>query len=387
MVGPANTPNAKLQIKPVNGRRDLERFIRVPWLLYQGDPAWVPPLLMERRMHLASGNPYFQHAKYRSWIAYRGTEAVGRISAQIDRLHLERYQDATGFFGMIESEDNPETFQALLNTAETWLHGQGMRRILGPFNLSINQECGLLVEGFDTPPYLMMGHALPYYGPQIEALGYAPEQDMLAYFGNIETGEFKLSSAMRSMVKRASKVVKIRHLGKSTFEQDLEAIRDIYNDAWSDNWGFIPFTEAEFKHLGKDLKLLVPSDFVAIAEIDGTPEAMMVGFPNLNEVIYDINGRLLPIGWLKLLWRLKVSFPKSGRCPLMGVRRRHHNSRMGAALALMIMDNLMKAGIRRGLRQMELSWILEDNQGMRNMLESMGARVYKRYRIYSKALN
>ena len=386
MIDRVKQSHETIQIKPVDGRRDLRRFIRVPWPLYSDDPAWVPPLLLERRSHLSPGNPYFQHVQYRSWIAYRGEEAVGRISAQIDQLHLERYRDATGFFGMIESEDHPDTFQALLNTAETWLRDHDMRRILGPFNLSTNQECGLLVEGFDTPPYIMMGHAHPYYGPRIEAQGYAPEQDTLAYIANLDGDDIELTPAMQSMVKRAAKVVRVRNLRKSNFEEDLQIIRDIYNDAWSDNWGFIPFTDSEFNHLGRDLKLLVPPDFVSIAEIDGTPEAMMVGFPNLNEVIRDLNGRLLPFGWLKLLWRLKVSFPKTARGPLMGVRRRYHNSRMGAALALMMTDALRVAAIKRGLQQVELSWILDDNMGMRNILESTGAQIYKRYRIYSKEL-
>jgi hypothetical protein len=384
MVDPIRQPNGGIQIKPVNGRRDLRRFIRLPWSLYSDDPVWVPPLLLERRMHLAPGNPYFQHAQYRFWIAYRGASVVGRISAQIDQLHLERYGDATGFFGMIESEDDPQTFQALLSTAETWLRDQGMRRIRGPFNLSINQECGLLVEGFDTPPYIMMGHARPYYGPSIEVQGYAREQDTLAYISNLD---FEFSPAMQSIIKRAAKIVKIRNLRKSNFKEDLRIIRDIFNDAWSENWGFLPFTEAEFDHLGKDLKQLVPPDLVWIAEVDGTPAAMVVGFPNINEAIRDLNGRLLPFGWLKLLWRLKVSFPKTVRGPLMGIRRRYHNSRMGAALALMIIDSLRNSAREHGVQQVELSWVLDDNQGMRNILESLGAKVYKRYRFYSKALN
>ena len=384
MQAPVKQQIENLEIRPVDGKSDLRRFIRLPWSLYANDPAWVPPLLLERRMHLDPGNPYFLHAQCRSWIAWRGASAVGRISAQIDQLHLERYNDATGFFGMVESEDDPDTFRALLDTAEAWLRSQGMRRIMGPFNLSINQELGLLVEGFDTPPYIMMGHAHPYYGPRIEAQGYVREKDLLAYLTDLDFG---FTPAMQAIIDRASKVVRIRNLRRSNFKEELQIILDIYNDAWSQNWCFIPFTEAEFDHMGRDFKQLVPDDFVRIAEVDGIPAAMMVGFPNLNEAIRDLNGRLLPFGWLKLLWRLKVSFPKTARSPLMGVRQRYHNSRMGAALALMIIDSLRASGRKRGVKEVELSWILDDNEGMRNILDSIGAKVYKRYRIYSKELN
>jgi GNAT superfamily N-acetyltransferase len=372
-----------LQIKSVTGRSALRQFIRLPWSIYADDPAWVPPLILERRQFLSSSNPYFLHAQYFSWIAYRDTKAVGRISAQIDQLHLQRYQDATGFFGMLEAEDEPEIFQTLLNTAETWLRERGMRRVLGPFNLSINQEPGLLVEGFDTPPVIMMGHARPYYGARIEEQKYVKEKDLLAYMVDID---FKMSPAMEKIIQQAAETVRIRPLRRSQLDKEMQILRDIFNDAWSQNWGFIPFTEEEFKHLSQDLKMLVPDDFIQIAEVDGLPAAMIVGFPNINESIRDLNGQLLPFGWLKLLWRLKVAFPKTARAPLMGVCKRYQRSRIGAALALMVIDAVRNSGVRRGVQQAELSWILEDNLGMRNMLEAIGGAAYKRYRIYSKEL-
>ena len=375
--------NEWLQIKPVEGRRALQRVIRLPWSLYSNDPAWIPPLLFERRQHLSQRNPYFEHAQYRFWIAYRDSTPVGRISAQIDQLHLQRYQDATGFFGMLEAENDPIIFQALMNTAETWLLYQGMRRIRGPFNLSINQECGLLVDGFDTGPMIMMGHSRPYYGTRIEEQGYAKEKDLLAY---IVDSHFKLSTAMQAIVKRAARHVRIRQMRRSRLNEDLQILRDIYEDAWSQNWGFIPFTKKEFDHLGRDLKQLVPVDFVQIAEVDGVPAAMIVLFPNINEAIRDLNGRIVPFGWLKLLWRLKVRFPKTARIPLMGVCRSYQKSRLGAALALMLIRAVQESGLRRGIQKGELSWILEDNMGMRNMLAAIGAVVYKRYRIYTKEL-
>jgi hypothetical protein len=374
---------SRLQIVKVEGRRALNEFIGLPWSLYQNDPMWVPPLILERRSQLAPNNPYFEHATYNSWIAYRGGKPVGRISAQIDQLHLDRYQDATGFFGMLEAENNSATFQMLMETTENWLRQKGMRRVAGPYNLSINQEVGLLVDGFDTPPVMMMGHALPYYAERIEENGYRKEKDLLAYMVD---ADFAHPRAMQAITARAKNRVQMRSLRKSNFNQELAIIRDIFNDAWSQNWGFIPWTNTEFEHLGKDLKMLVGEDLAYIAEVDGEPAAFIVGLPNINEVIRDLNGRLLPFGWLKLLWRLKIKYPATGRVPLMGVRRQYHDSMLGAALAFSVIAALQPALIKHGMQKMELSWILENNMGMRNILEAISGRVYKTYRIYSKEL-
>ena len=378
-----NKSSSPLQIVKVENRKTLTAFIRLLWPLYKDDPAWVPPLILDRRMQLAPGNPYFEHALFSSWLAYRNGKPVGRISAQVDQLHLEQHRDATGFFGMLESEDNSETFKTLLATAETWLRKKGMRRVAGPYNLSINQEVGLLVEGFDTPPVVMMGHARPYYAGRIEENGYRREKDLLAY---IIDANFKHPRAMQAVMARAQNRVVTRSLRKSDFKAELNIIREIFNDAWSQNWGFIPWTDAEFQHLGKDLKMLVDEDLVSFATVDGEPAAFMVILPNINEAIRDLNGRLLPFGWLKLLWRLKVQYPKTARIPLMGVRSRHHDSLLGAALAFSVIAALQPSAIKHGIKKLELSWILEDNKGMRNILEAIGGRVYKTYRIYSKEL-
>jgi len=367
----------------VEGKNYLNEFIRLPWSLYKDDPNWIPPLVLERRMQLSPKNPYFEHAKFCSWITYRAGKPVGRISAQIDRLHIDRYQDATGFFGMLEAEDNSLTFRTLLGTAETWLHNQGMQRISGPFNLSINQELGLLVDGFDTPPSLMMGHARPYYADRIEEDGYQKEKDLLAYIINTDS---KMTATAKRIIARTKDRIHIRRLQKSNFVNELEIIRNIFNDAWSQNWGFIPWTEAEFEHLGKDLKMLADEELVKIAEVDGKPAAFIVVLPNINEIIRDLNGRLLPFGWLKMLWRLKVKHPKSARIPMMGVCSQYHDSLMGAALAFGVIFDTQQPIIKRGIKEVELSWILEDNAGMRKIIESTSGRVYKTYRIYSKQL-
>jgi hypothetical protein len=228
-----------------------------------------------------------------------------------------------------------------------------------------------------------MGHALPYYGSRIEDNGYQKAKDLFAY--TID-GDFKHSAAMQAIVKRAKKRVTIRSLQKSSFNEDLKIIEDIFNDAWSENWGFLPFTEAEFKQLGKDFKMLLDFELVKIAKVDGAPAAFLVVLPNINEAIRDLNGRLLPFGWLKLLWRLKVRFPQTARIPLMGVRKQYHDSLLGAALAFMVIQAVQAPGLKRGVKKVELSWILEDNKGMNDIIESIGGAVYKRYRIYGKNL-
>jgi hypothetical protein len=378
-----NSGNQPLRLVPVAGRRLTRSFIEMPWPLYAHDPSWVPPLIIERQWHLSGKNPYFDHADFQAWVAFRGDRVVGRISAQVDQLHLQRYQDATGFFGFLESTDDAETFRSLFETAEEWLRQKGMQRIRGPFNLSINDECGLLVEGFDSPPPIMLGHALPYYGQRVEEQGYAVEQDLLAYRAHPSISPPR---QLETLSKRFADRVTVRTMRRDRFKEELDLIREIFEDAWSENWGFVPFTPAEFAELGKNLKFLVDSESVRIAEVDGEPAAMMVLFPNINEAIKDLNGRLLPFGWLKLLWRLKVAGIKSARVPLLGVRRRYQGSMLGAALALMVIAPLHVRARKKGILEVDMSWILEQNQGMRKIIESVGCELYKRYRIYQKDL-
>ena len=378
------TETGTLRVVPVAGRRLLRSFIELPRALYADDPCWVPPLIAERKWHLSPKNPYFKHAEFQAWIAFRGERMVGRISAQVDQLHLERYQDATGFFGLLEAEDNAETFQALFNVAEEWLRQKGMQRIRGPFSLSINDECGLLVDGFDSPPPIMLGHAHPYYGLRVEERGYVKEQDLLAYRVDPAVAPPR---HLEALSKRAAGQVVVRSMRRDCFNEDLQIIKDIFEDAWSENWGFVPFTSDEFAELGKNLKLLVHTESVRIAEVDGSPAAMMVMFPNINEAIKDLDGRLLPFGWLKLLWRMKIAGVKSTRVPLMGVRRRYQGSRLGATLALMVISPLHERAREKGIREVDMSWVLEENQGMRKIIDSVNGDLYKRYRIYQKDLD
>ena len=379
-----NHSDTVLEIREVSGRSDLGAFIRVPWLVYKNDPNWVPPLLVERRGALSAKHPYFKHAKWRAWIAYRKGKAVGRISAQIDDLHLKRYDTNTGFFGLIEAVDDPEVFGALFETAENWLRSEGIREVIGPFNLSINQDLGILIEGFDSPPYVMTGHAPAYYGEAIERCGYRPIQDLLAY--GLDGGTLAIPRVMRALIKRSGDRIKVRSLDSKSKTTELESMRDIFNDAWKNNWNFTPFTPEEFNLVGKEVLLAAPKNFIQIAEVDGQDAAFIVLLPNINESIADLNGRLLPFGWARLLWRLKMGFPKSARVALMGVRQKYQNTRFGPALAYMIINAVMEAGKAKGLERVEMSWILEHNHGVRNIIESVGGRITKRYRMYEKEL-
>ncbi|MGB5179811.1 MAG: N-acetyltransferase [Gammaproteobacteria bacterium] len=373
----------ELLVLPVQNAKDLECFIRVPWSIYEGDPCWIPPLIIERKEHLSAKNPYFKHAKWQAWIAYRNDEPVGRISAQVDQLRLERYDDGTGLFGFLEAGDDPAIFRLLLETACDWLRGQGMTRVQGPFNLSINDECGLLVDGFETPPYFMMGHARPYYAGRLEALGYRKAMDLLAY--RLST-DFVVPRSMKKLTAKSYKQITVSPLRRNHLQEDLVILREIFNDAWANNWGYVPFTREEFDELGRNLARLVDEDFIQIASVDGKPAAMVVALPNLNEAARDLDGRLLPLGWLKLLWRLKRHKLKTARVTLMGVRQEYQNSTLGITLAYTVMDAIRLPVTSQGVNEVEMSWILEDNSNMRHILESLGGDPYKRYRIYQKEL-
>ncbi len=376
-----------LSIEAVASKSDIKAFIEVPWSLYGDDPNWIPPLRFERRDLLdKSKNPYFEHAKAAFWLARRGGRVVGRISAQIDELAQIHHGPGTGHFGLIEAPDDSEVFAALFRTAEAWLAENGMNRALGPFNLSVNEECGLLVDGFDEPPRIMMGHARPYYGTQIEALGYAKEKDLWAYDMGV-AADFPPHIEKILRRAKAMKTLKLRRFNIKRLSEDLHTVIDIFNDAWSDNWGFIPMTEKEIDKTGRDLKPFLHEDICYIAEYDGEPAAFMLTIPDVNEAIADLNGSLLPFGWAKLFWRLKIRSTTRVRVPLMGVRKKYQGKLAGVSMALLLIATIRHNAQARGYERGELSWILDDNISMQRILESILCRHYKTYRIYGKALS
>jgi GNAT superfamily N-acetyltransferase len=375
-----------IAIRRVETARDTNEFLRVPFAIYRDDPNWVAPLFFERLEHLSpKKNPYFDHAEAQLFVAEKNGKPCGRISAQIDRLRLERYNDATGQFGFLEAPDDPSVFAALFGAAEAWLRERGMTRVEGPFSFSINDETGLLIDGFDTPPSIMMGHAQPYYAARTEEQGFAKIKDVFAYEFD---GKLPLPSTMQRLFEKTlgSRDVTIRPLDKKNLSRDLDIIISLFNDAWSDNWGFVPFTKREIDALGSNLKMLVAEQYVAIADYRGEPAAMCVTLPNINDWIQGLDGRLLPFGWAKVAWNLLARPPRAIRMPLMGVRRQYHGKYIGTALAVAVIDTIRRYHVARGTTIGELSWILEDNLGMRKIIEGLGARRYKTYRVYEKSL-
>lgn len=369
-----------LEVSAVATAGELDRFIRLPERLQADDPAYVRPLRIERRQALSpKTNPYFQHAEAQLFLAHRAGRDVGRISAQVDRLA----RAGEGHFGFVAAEDDPAVFAALFAAAEAWLSARGRTHAVGPFNLSINEESGLLVEGFETPPMMLMPHDPRYTGARLEACGYSKAKDTLAYLYDVERD---LPSAARRLIDtRTPPNLRVRTLDARHYLDEFDVITGIFNVAWAANWGFVPFTEAEIRHMAKALKPLVRPDCVAIAELDGKPIGFGVLLPNLNEAIAGFEGRLLPFNWARLLLRLKRG-TRTARVPLMGIRPEHQGGVLGGLIAFLIIDRLRSAARARGVRQVELSWILEDNWPMRRAIESLGAVAYKRYRLYEKQL-
>lgn len=378
-----NDTNAPVSVEVVTDKGHMRQFLALPHRIYASDPAWIAPLDFMKREQMSPKNHFFEHARLRAWVAYRNGQSVGRITAQIDTMHLQQHADNTGYFGMLEAIEDAAVFAALFGAAEDWLRSEGMTRVRGPFNLHVNEEVGLLVNGFSAPPYVLMGHARPWYGPAVEAQGYTGAKDLLAYQVR---PDFDAPRVMERLAQRVSDRVTVRPVRRKHLKEDAGIMREIFNDAWQNNWGFVPLAEEDWAETVSTLTKLMPDDYIQIAEYDGEPVAFIVALPNLNEAARDLNGRLLPFGWAKLLWRLKVRHPKSARVPLMGVRQSFQHSRLGPTLAFMVIDAVRKALHARGVRDVEMGWILEDNDGMRNIIETIGGVAYKRYRVYQKEL-
>lgn len=373
-------------VRPVRGSVDRKRFVDFPWEIYAADPNWVPPLKSEVHGLIDPGkNPWFEHADAELFLGRRGGKIVGRISAQVDRLVEEHMGRGTGQWGFLDASDAGAA-SALIEAAEDWLRGRGMTRSLGPFTLSVWDEPGLLVEGFDQPPTIMMGHHLPSYAGWVEAAGYRGVKDLLCY-------ELDITQTMPPLVRRllASTArnprVRVRKVDKSRFDEEAAIILGILNDAWSNNWGFIPLTDAEIAYAGKKLKPIVFEELIRIAEYDGEPVAFMITLPDVNELTRDLDGRLFPFGWAKLLWRLRKPRTHSVRVPLMGVVKRLQSSPLAGQLAFTLIEDIRLATVADfGGRRGEIGWILDDNEGMKAIAHALQTRINKVYRIYERAL-
>ena len=378
---------SNIDIRKVDGKADLKTFIALTRDIYKNDPHFIQPLAIERLDVLSPDkNPWFQHGEACYWIAWRGDKPVGRISAQIDQLSLEKIDPDLGHFGLFECFDDDEVADALLTTATDWLKSKGMTAMSGPYNLSINEECGLLVDGFNDPPMIMMGHARPYYQRMVEARGFEKQKDLYAYFVTALVPWPDKFLRVIALAER-NKAINIRPIDMKNYEAELDVVFDIFNDAWSDNWGFLPFTKNEGLHAAKSLKPLIKPHRAMIAEYDGKPAAFMVCIPDINTHIRDLDGRLFPFGWIKLLWRMLRDDEHVVRVPLLGIKKDYQSTKHGALMAILLI-NLIRVNIEKngGAQRAELGWILEDNMPMRNILEQAGAKIYKTYRIYRREI-
>ncbi|HEY0113114.1 MAG TPA: N-acetyltransferase [Allosphingosinicella sp.] len=377
---------SELTIRPAEDAEDRKAFIDLAYRLNRDDPNWVPPLKTEAHGLIdPRTNPWFEHAEARLFLAEREGRVVGRISAQVDALVQEHMGRGIGQWGMLEAED-AEVAGELLHRAESWLRGRDMTRSMGPFSLSIWDEPGLLIKGHDHPPMVMMGHNKVEYESWVEAAGYEKAKDLFTYDLNV-TGDFP--PIVRRIVEAGERnpKIRIRNVDKKRFDEEAALLLGILNDAWAGNWGFVPLTEREIGYAGRKLKPIVLEDLILVAEYEGEPVAFMMGLPDVNEFIGDLDGSLFPFGWAKLLWRLRRMRPRGGRVPLMGVVRKLHSSRMASQLAFMMIDRIRNAGTRGyGIERGEVGWVLEDNGPMISIAEAIESRVNRVYRIYEKPL-
>jgi hypothetical protein len=373
-----------VEIKKTSMGGDLQDFLDVVDYIYQDDTCYVRPLDMELSQRLSPKNPFFEHGEGIVLTAHRNGWCVGRATAQIDREHLSRYRDDVGFFGFIDTVDDAEVTARLLDVAADWLRQRGMKRMRGPLSLNMNEEIGCLVDGFEMPPMIMMPHHRPYQGALIEKSGLSKVKDVYAW--RYTVGDLPKRAQKAHDEIEALPEVKSRHVDRQNLERDVRIVMDIFNDAWSDNWGFVPLTEAELKKLAQDFKLLLVPELTYITEVDSEPAAVSLALPNVNELITDLDGKLLPVGFAKLLWRLKVKKPSTARLIILGIRKKFRGVRKYAGLSAYLYSKMNMAGHKLGIRWGELSWTLEDNGAVNVGIKFMGGSRYKTYRIYEMEL-
>jgi hypothetical protein len=378
--------SSPITIRPVEDAADRKAFVDIAYSLNRDDPNWVPPLKTEVHGLIdPRTNPWFEHAEARLFLAERDGEPVGRISAQVDKEVLQNIDPELGQWGMLEAVDG-EVAAELIARAEDFLRGRRMKKAQGPYSLSIWDEPGLLVQGFDHSPTVMMGHNRPVYEGWVEAAGYKGVKDLYTYDLDITHGLPPLIQRIIASGERNPRIA-IRKVDKSRFDEEAALILGILNDAWSDNWGFIPLSDDEIAYAGKKLKPIVFEDLIRVAEVEGEPVAFMITLPDLNELTRDLNGRLFPFGWAKLLLRLRRPQVRTMRVPLMGVVKRLQATRLASQLAFMMIEYTRRDAIARyGASRSEIGWILDDNVGMRSIAETIDSRINRVYRIYEKTL-
>ena len=373
-----------VQVKVVRGRKDKKIFVDLEWRLNKDCPNWISPLRMERKKILnTKKNPFFQHAEIELFIAYRGGEPVGRIAAITNENHNNFQNDKAGFWGFFDCIDDQETADALFGAAAAWLTDKGKDQMLGPMNPSTNDEVGILIDGFETAPYMMMTQTHPYYRRLVEGFGHKKARDLYAWIIPVKEAQANVTEKMRRVSGKIMKKynISLRNMEIKNLKQEIRIIKEIYNDAWSRNWGFVPFTDAEIDNLAKDLKPVADQDLLFFGYKDKKPIAFSLTLPNVNEVLQRIpNGRLFPLGIFKLLFGLKKT--KSVRVLVLGVKKDFQFIGLGSIFYLKSIENALAKGYTIG----EMSWILEDNHTMNRAIEAFGSKKYKTYRIYQYAL-
>jgi GNAT superfamily N-acetyltransferase len=387
VIGAASAPvrarPTTVEVRPVRNRRELRAFIRLPWRLYRGSANWVPPLISERLRHLdRSRNPFFEHAEAEYFLAWRDGEPVGRITAHVDH-RLNRFQDNRwGLFGFYESDRDPGTAAALLDAAEGWLREHGRDRMLGPMDFTTNHECGLLIEGHELMPQVLENWHHPYYRQLLEGEGLTKAMDLYKW-EILPADRGEMLTVIEDLADRLEPEhgIRLQRMRKRDFEQEVRAFMDVYNLAWSHNWGFVPLTDPELVHMAKELKPVLDEDFACVAKTaDGEIAGVSLSLPDYNQVLSELNGRLLPLGWIKALrGRGRID---EVRVFALGVKPEFQHTGVAAGLYRDVWD----ACLRRGIGRVETGWILEVNDPMNRAMEALTGRIIKRYRLYERLL-
>lgn len=373
------TTKGDIELLEVISAADLKKFIMFPFSLYKNDPNWIPPLISERKAFFdRQNNPFYRGARTRLFMARRKGEYVGRIATCVNYRHNEFHQEKTGFFGFFDVIDDYSVAEVLFKVAMITLKAEGMERMMGPANFSTNHEVGMLIEGYDSPPVVMMTYNKPYYNDFAEQFGLKKTKDLVAFkITNDAVFDPRMARVGETIKKQKGLV--IRNLKMRNFRGEVERINAVYNEAWSRNWGFVPLSPEEFRFVARDMKQIVDPDLVFIAEMDGKPIGFCLSLPNINQALKYVNGRLFPTGLLKLLWHTKIKNKvDSLRIITMGIIPEYQKRGIDTLFYL----ETFRVGVDKGYRWGELSWILEDNYPMVRAAEYMGAKVYKRYRVY-----
>ena len=370
-----------IEVRPVKSKKELKEFIMLPFRLYKNDPNWVAPLISDQKKFFnPSKNGYYDHSQVELFLAWEGAKVIGRMSAQTNTQHNIEHQDKVGFFGFFECEDNQQAADALFARALEWNKSMGMDTLRGPMNFSVNEECGLLVDGFNSPPYIMMTHHLPYYEKLLLNAGFHKAKDLYAFIFEVGPLPEKIERTAQYVMKRNSCTVRTLSKDKKQLRRDILTVFEIYRKAWQYNWGAVPMTEGELDHLVKTLLPLVEPDLVLIAEVKGEPAGFSLSMPNYNEVLKVMNGRINPITMLKAY--LKSKHITTARTLTMGVIKEYQNR----GIDLVMHYYSFKNGFPKGYKQSEISWVLEDNVMMIREAELFNARIHKTYRLFDKEI-